>query len=315
MSTHISPETQAIQSWCLPTVVLVTADWRTPIIWADRELESTVTRFLKKWAGLAKCTNITLLYLPTKRSGLNLSALTSLYKRLQVSRQSQLLMSPDGSVRLLVERNLQHELSMMRKKFKLADEVKKNLPLSTHVSADLGSDYNFPQHITSHQLTWSQILWVEWWFRCSDPLWDNNGQCRRKKTNKVRGTDTKHTTSWLHTTTLITVQVGARGVPHDWLKTLKHELKLSSNGFSSLLNQVSWKQFEDHLREREREREIEREREREKEREREIKREREREREKSTCLCRPNKIGLPKNFLLQDSWTALTLQAVQTSLP
>lgn len=155
----MSPETQAIQSWCLPTVVLVTADWRTPIIWADRELESTVTRFLKKWAGLAKCTNITLLYLPTKRSGLNLSALTSLYKRLQVSRQSQLLMSPDGSVRLLVERNLQHELSMLRKKFKLADMVKKNLPLSTHVSADLGSDYNFPQHITSHQPTWSQILW------------------------------------------------------------------------------------------------------------------------------------------------------------
>ena len=29
-------------------------------------------------------------------------------------------MSPDGSVRLLVERNLQHELSMMRKKFKPA---------------------------------------------------------------------------------------------------------------------------------------------------------------------------------------------------
>jgi len=43
-----------------------------------------------------------------------------------------------------------------------------------------------------------------------------------------------------YTTTLITVQVGARGVPHTTgLRTLKHELKLSSNGFSSLLNQVS----------------------------------------------------------------------------
>jgi len=81
-----------------------------PITWVER-----ATRFLKKWAGIAKSTNVTLLYLPTKRSGLNLPALTSLYKHLQVSRQSQLLMSPDGSVRLLVERNLQHELSMMKK--------------------------------------------------------------------------------------------------------------------------------------------------------------------------------------------------------
>lgn len=76
-----------------------------------------------KWAGLEKSTNITLLYLPTRRGGLNLPALTSLDKRLQVSHQSQLLMSPDGSVRLLVERNLQHELSMMNKKFKPAVTV------------------------------------------------------------------------------------------------------------------------------------------------------------------------------------------------
>ena len=95
-----------------------------PITWVERELEATATRFLKKWAGLAKCANTALLYLPTKRGGLNLPALTSLYKRLQVSRQSQLLMSPDGSVRLLAERNLQHELSMMRKKFKPAVTVR-----------------------------------------------------------------------------------------------------------------------------------------------------------------------------------------------
>ena len=34
-------------------------------------------------------------------------------------------MSPDGSVRLLAERNLQHELSMTRKKFKPAVTVRK----------------------------------------------------------------------------------------------------------------------------------------------------------------------------------------------
>ena len=65
-----------------------------PITWVERKLEATATRFLKKWAGLAKCANTALLYHPTKRGGLNLPALTSLYKQLQVSHRSQLLMSP-----------------------------------------------------------------------------------------------------------------------------------------------------------------------------------------------------------------------------
>ena len=83
-----------------------------PITWVERELEATATRFLKKLAGLAKSANSALLYLPTRLGGLNFPALTLPYKRLQVSRQSQLLMSPDGSVRLLAERNLQHELNL-----------------------------------------------------------------------------------------------------------------------------------------------------------------------------------------------------------
>ena len=95
-----------------------------PITWVERELEATATRFLKKWAGLAKSANTALLYLPTRLGGLNFPALTSLYKRLQVSRQSQLLMSPDGSVRLLAERNLQHELNLTRKSFKPAVTVR-----------------------------------------------------------------------------------------------------------------------------------------------------------------------------------------------
>ena len=32
-----------------------------PITWVERELEATATRFLKKWAGLAKCANTALL--------------------------------------------------------------------------------------------------------------------------------------------------------------------------------------------------------------------------------------------------------------
>ena len=52
--------------------------------------------------------------------GLNLLAITSLYKRLQALRQCQLLTSADGCVRLMAERNCQHELTLSRKKFKPA---------------------------------------------------------------------------------------------------------------------------------------------------------------------------------------------------
>ena len=43
-----------------------------------------------------------------------------MYKRLQASWQCQLLTSPEGYVRLMAERNRQHELTLSRKKFKPA---------------------------------------------------------------------------------------------------------------------------------------------------------------------------------------------------
>lgn len=57
------------------------------ISWIEREVEAMATRFLKRWAGLAKSANPNLLYLPKRDSGLELPSLSSLYKRLQVSRQ------------------------------------------------------------------------------------------------------------------------------------------------------------------------------------------------------------------------------------
>ena len=57
------------------------------ISWIEQELETMVTRFLKRWASLAKSANPNLLYLPKRDSGLNLPSLFFLYKQLQVSRQ------------------------------------------------------------------------------------------------------------------------------------------------------------------------------------------------------------------------------------
>ena len=95
-----------------------------PITWVERQLEAMATRYLKKWAGLAKSANTALLYLPQKKGGINLPSLTSLYKRLQVSHQSQLLMSRDPCVRYLAEKGLQHDLTLSRKKFKASVVVR-----------------------------------------------------------------------------------------------------------------------------------------------------------------------------------------------
>ena len=78
------------------------------------------TRHLKKWAGLCKSSNTAILHLPIAMGGLNLPRLSPLHKKLQVSRQCQLLLSRGGCVHFLADRNLRPEVGMARKKFKLA---------------------------------------------------------------------------------------------------------------------------------------------------------------------------------------------------
>ena len=65
---------------------------------------------------MGRSANVQILYLP-QRNGLNLSSLTSIYKRLQVSKACQLLTSADPTVRRIAEKNLLSELSAKRRKF------------------------------------------------------------------------------------------------------------------------------------------------------------------------------------------------------
>lgn len=52
--------------------------------WVQTQLEAIATAHLKKWSGLAKSANTALLYMKRADGCLNLPALTSLYKTLQV---------------------------------------------------------------------------------------------------------------------------------------------------------------------------------------------------------------------------------------
>jgi len=87
------------------------------ITWIEKEIEGRATSFLKKWAGLTRSANVHILYLPQRNGGLNLPSLTSIYKRLQVSKACQLLTSADPTVRRIAEKNLLSELSAKRRKF------------------------------------------------------------------------------------------------------------------------------------------------------------------------------------------------------
>ena len=93
-----------------------------PITWIERELDSITTHYLKRWAGLGKSANTAILYLPRSMGGLNLPLLSTLHKKLQVSRQCQLTTSRDGCVCYLAAQTLKHEVSLSRKKTSYSGE-------------------------------------------------------------------------------------------------------------------------------------------------------------------------------------------------
>ena len=95
-----------------------------PISWVERALDSLAVRFLKKWSGLARSANTTLLFLSGRRGGLNLPLPSTMHKKLQVSIQALLLTSPDSCVRLMAENASRRALSTSRPKFKPSQEVR-----------------------------------------------------------------------------------------------------------------------------------------------------------------------------------------------
>ena len=101
-----------------------------PTSWVEKELDSLATRFLKRWSGLTKSANTAILYLPHSQGGLNLPRLSTMYKKLQVSRHTQLLTSRDGCVRFLADRCLQREHNLPRQKFRPAARAREVLEAS-----------------------------------------------------------------------------------------------------------------------------------------------------------------------------------------
>ena len=72
-----------------------------PIVFFEKEIQPSVTHFLKKCVEFAKQANPALLFLPTKKGGLGLPSVISIYKKQQASKMVQLFTSQDVSVRAI----------------------------------------------------------------------------------------------------------------------------------------------------------------------------------------------------------------------
>ena len=84
-----------------------------PMTWIERHLEALAMRYLKKWSVMTRPTNPNILHIPKAEGGRNIPAISTLYKKLQVTKQCQLLTSSDPTVRHLAEKKLESEMALL----------------------------------------------------------------------------------------------------------------------------------------------------------------------------------------------------------
>ena len=106
------------------------------ISWVEKNADTLATNFLKKWSGLARLANVAPLYLSQKLhvGGFNLSVISSLHKKLQVSRQGQLVTSQDPCVRLMAEKKIMREAILSRRKFRPGDVIREVMQASPNLT-------------------------------------------------------------------------------------------------------------------------------------------------------------------------------------
>ena len=135
-----------------------------PLTWIERVLDPLATSFLKKWSGLCKSANPSILFLHQEYGGLNLPSVSTTFKKFHVSRMSQLMMSTDSCIRFISTRMIQHEECTSGRAFLPAvtvrDTLKENPGLSRSHLKRLSS-MNVIQQDNSSRLHYLQSLEVQ----------------------------------------------------------------------------------------------------------------------------------------------------------
>ena len=150
-----------------------------PITWLERDLQPLATKALKEWAGLARHSNTSILFLPAKRGGLALPSLVREHKKLQASKIVQLITSHDPGVRKVADLRLLEEKKRRRIKFRPAvlvnsitmqDHPQNCRALSSAVNTLLAEEEDDGLHNSLCQLL-AQGEMARTWGESSPDLW------------------------------------------------------------------------------------------------------------------------------------------------
>ena len=96
-----------------------------PLSWVERNID-TIIRFLKKWVGLAKKANPSVLYMKSESFGLGLPKLSSLFQSVTSCKLARLLHSEDTVAQQLAQSEVHHQFQLRSRKFvpaKLANSL------------------------------------------------------------------------------------------------------------------------------------------------------------------------------------------------
>ena len=94
-----------------------------PLTWLQTKLQPLATRYLKRWCGLARSADPSRLFLPKANGGLDLPALTTMYKKLHTAKAASHMCSRDPVVRSIATQETLREAKLQRPAFRPFQEV------------------------------------------------------------------------------------------------------------------------------------------------------------------------------------------------
>ena len=95
-----------------------------PISFFKKVIDPLLTQYLKKWSGLTRSANTSLLFLSPRKGGLGLPSVMTIYKKQQVCRHIQLQSSRDPAVREVAQHHLEVQRHKQREVFRPAEVAK-----------------------------------------------------------------------------------------------------------------------------------------------------------------------------------------------
>ena len=120
---HEAAEAKAFQIKHLPKTLMGPLCICLPLTWLQMKLQTLATWYLKRWSGLAKSADTSRLFLFKANGGLDLPALSTLYKKLHTAKAASYMCSRDAMVRSIATQEMLREAELKIPAFRPFQEV------------------------------------------------------------------------------------------------------------------------------------------------------------------------------------------------